>query len=58
LVRVPVNDALPAYQVALFRRAGVPPTPAAHRPVVELERESAYQGAQTAPPRGRDRSGR
>jgi len=52
LVRVPVRGALPSYQVGLFRRAAVPPTPAAHRLAVEFEREAAYLGGGAAAPAG------
>lgn len=42
LVMLPVADDLPAYTVALFQRALVPPTPAAEALVTQFERESAY----------------
>jgi DNA-binding transcriptional LysR family regulator len=42
LTVLPLRDALPVYQVGLFERAGAPPTPAAHRLMLELEREVAY----------------
>ena len=42
LAVLPLQDALPAYEVGLFERAGVPPTPAARRLATELEREAAY----------------
>jgi len=58
LVRVPVKDPLPVYQVGLFRRAGVPLTPAADRLVVEFEREAAYRGEAAAALRGPGRDGR
>ena len=44
LVMLPVVDDLPAYDVALFRRALVPPTPAAKALITQFERESAYLG--------------
>lgn len=43
LVVVPVADALPAYTVALFRPARVPPTPAAEHLATQFEREAAYR---------------
>jgi DNA-binding transcriptional LysR family regulator len=42
LAILPLQDALPVYQVGLFERAGAPPTPAARRLLVELEREAEY----------------
>jgi hypothetical protein len=39
---LPVADELPAYEVALFQRALVPPTPAAEALITQFERESAY----------------
>jgi DNA-binding transcriptional LysR family regulator len=42
LVMLPVADELPAYEVALFQRALVPPTPAAEALITQFERESAY----------------
>ncbi len=43
LAILPLQDALPVYQVGLFERAGAPPTPAARRLMVELEREAGYR---------------
>jgi LysR family transcriptional regulator, regulator of abg operon len=42
LVVLPITEGLPAYQVALFERAHVPPTAAAAALAVQFERESAY----------------
>jgi DNA-binding transcriptional LysR family regulator len=42
LVVLPVADELPAYQVALFLRSQVTPTPAADALATQFERESAY----------------
>jgi DNA-binding transcriptional LysR family regulator len=50
LVVVPLQDALPAYQVGLFERAGAPPTPAARRLMVEIEREAEYSQSPAARP--------
>lgn len=43
LVDLPVADALPTYTVALFRRARVPPTPAAEALATQFEREAVYR---------------
>lgn len=42
LVVLPITDGLPAYTVAMFERAQVPPTAAAAALAVQFERESAY----------------
>lgn len=42
LAVVPIADELPAYNVALFRRAAVPPTPAAAELMAQFEREAEY----------------
>ncbi len=43
LAVLPVAEALPSYTVALFRRARVPPTPAAAQLATQFEREAAYR---------------
>ncbi len=53
LVVVPLQDELPAYQVGLFERVGVPPTPAVRRLTVEIEREAAYVETPAARSTGR-----
>lgn len=43
LAVLPIADALPAYDVVLFQRRAVPPTPAAEELASQFEREAEYQ---------------